>query len=130
MRSRRRRDWRLLDVLEDENGPAKLVETGNTMIAGFQEAARKLSVPLQMIGPPSFCEPVFGEGDIHDYRSYATTNRAAARQFGIELLKRDMFVHPASKLYMSTMHSETQIEAACAAAFEAMRTVRDAGLLE
>ena len=82
-----------------------------------------------MIGPPAFTEPVFGEGDVCDYRSYAATNRVAARQFGIELLKRELFVHPASKMYVSTVHDDDQIETACRASFEAMRVIRDNGLL-
>lgn len=118
-----------IDVLEEENGPQMLIETGTRMAAGFKEAAQKLSVPFQMIGPPAFSEPVFDVGDIFDYQSYATTNRAAAKQFGIELLKRNIFAHPASKLYMSTAHTDQQIETLCAAAHDAMRTVRDKGLL-
>jgi glutamate-1-semialdehyde 2,1-aminomutase len=119
-----------LDVLAEENGPACLVEIGSALARGFEDCARKLSVPLQMIGPPAFADPVFGDGEIHDYRSYAATNRAAAKEFGIELLKRDIFVHPASKLYISTAHSDDQVEVACNAAYEAMRAIRDRGLLE
>ena len=104
-------------------------EIGTKLADGFVEAAKKLSVPLQMIGPPAFADPVFGEGEISDYRSYAATNRAAAKEFGIELLKRDIFVHPASKLYMSTAHTDDQLELACKASYEAMRTIRDNGLL-
>jgi hypothetical protein len=78
-----------------------------------------------MIGPPAFCEPVFSDAEIYDHRSYAHTNRSAAVQFGIELIRRDLFVHPASKLYVSTVHSDDQIQIACDAAYEAMRTIRD-----
>jgi glutamate-1-semialdehyde 2,1-aminomutase len=119
-----------LDIIVEEDGPARLAEIGTKLIEGFAECARKLSVPLQMIGPPAFADPVFGEGNVDDYRSYAATNRAAAKQFGIELIKRDVFVHPASKLYISTVHTDNQVEFACKAAYEAMRTVRDSGLLE
>lgn len=119
-----------LDVLQEENGPDKLAETGTKIIAGLKDAARRLSVPLQMIGPPAFSEPVFGEGDIRDYQSYAATNRAAAKQFGIELLKRGIFAHPASKLYLSTAHDDQHIEMLCTVAHEAMRVVRDKGLLK
>jgi glutamate-1-semialdehyde 2,1-aminomutase len=118
-----------LDVLAEENGPARLVEIGDKLARGFAECARKLDIPLQMIGPPSFTEPVFGEGDICDYRSYAATNRVAARQLGLELIKRDVFVHPASKMYLSTVHDDEQIDTACRAAFDAMRVIRDHGLL-
>lgn len=83
-----------------------------------------------MIGPPAFCEPVFGDGAIHDYRNYAATTRAAAKQFGIELLKRDLFVSLASALYASSAHTDNQVEVVCNAAYEAMRAIRDNGLLE
>jgi glutamate-1-semialdehyde 2,1-aminomutase len=119
-----------LEVIAEENGPARLIEIGSALARGFQDCAHRLSVPLQMIGPPAFAEPVFADGEIRDYRTYAASNRAAAKQFGIELLKRDIFVHPASKLYISTVHTEAQVEIACKAAFAAMREVRDRGLLE
>ena len=118
-----------LDVLAEEDGPARLVEIGGKIARGFAESARRLSVPLQMIGPPSFHEPVFGEDDIRDCRSYDATNRAAARQFGIELIKRDVFVHPASKMYVSSVHDDDQIELTCRHAHEAMRAVQERGLL-
>ena len=82
-----------------------------------------------MIGPPAFSEPLFGEGDVYDYATYNATNRVAARRFGIELVRRNIFVHPASKMYISIAHSEAQIETAGKAAFEAMRVVRDAELI-
>jgi glutamate-1-semialdehyde 2,1-aminomutase len=118
-----------LDVLAEEDGPARIGEIGTALSRGFEECAHKLSIPLQMIGPPAFADPVFGEGEISDYRSYAATNRKAAQQFGIELLMRDLFVHPASKIYISTAHTDEQIEGACAKAYEAMRAIRDNGLL-
>jgi glutamate-1-semialdehyde 2,1-aminomutase len=119
-----------LDVIAEQNGPARLIEIGSALARGFEDCAHRLSVPLQMLGPPAFADPVFGDGEVHDYRSYAATNRAAAKQFGIELLKRDIFVHPASKLYISTAHHHDQVEVACNAAYEAMRSIRDRGLLE
>jgi glutamate-1-semialdehyde 2,1-aminomutase len=119
-----------LEVIAEEDGPARLIEIGSVLARGFKDCAHRLSVPLQMIGPPAFADPVFGDGEIHDYRSHAATNRAAAKQFGIELLKRDVFVHPASKIYISTAHNDDQVEVACNAAYAAMRSIRDQGLLE
>ena len=118
-----------LDVLVEEEGPRYLVEIGSKLAHGFADSARKLGVSLQMIGPPAFSEPVFGEAEVFDYRSYAASNRVAARLFGIELLKRGLFVHPASKMYISTAHHDDHIESACRASFEAMRVIRDRGLL-
>jgi glutamate-1-semialdehyde 2,1-aminomutase len=118
-----------LDVLAEENVPARLIDIGQKLARGFAECARKLDIPLQMIGPPSFPEPVFGEDDVYDYRSYAATDRAAAGQFGLELIKRDVFVHPASKMYISSVHDDDQIETACSAALAEMRVLRDRRLL-
>ena len=118
-----------IDVLAEENGPARLAEVGSELAQGFKDSAKKLSISFQMIGPPAFGEPVFGGGIVSDYRSYEATNRAAARQFGIELLNRGIFAHPASKMYVSTVHNDALIERTCKAAYEAMRTVRDKGHL-
>ena len=118
-----------LNVLAEENVPARLAEIGQKLASGFAECARTLDIPLQMIGPPSFPEPVFGENEVYDYRSYSATDRAAARQFGLELIKRDVFVHPASKMYISSAHDDAQIEIACGAAVAAMRTLRERRLL-
>src|SRR6185295_4969245 len=37
-----------LDVLVEQNGPQKLAEIGTALARGFQEAADRLSIPLQM----------------------------------------------------------------------------------
>lgn len=118
-----------LEVVVEENTPEKLVRIGSTLVRSYEESARALSIPLQMVGPPAFPDAVFGSGEIHDYASYAASNRAAAKQFGIELIKRGLFVHPASKMYMSSAHSEAQLEAAAKAGHEALRAVRDGGLI-
>ena len=89
-----------LDVIVAENTPAKLAEIGGKLAEGFVDAAQKLSVPLQMIGPPAFADPIFGEGQIDDYRSYAATNRQAAKEFGIELLSGIFSFTPPASLYV------------------------------
>lgn len=118
-----------LDVLEEEDGPARLATVGDRIAAGFKDAAKRLSIPFQMIGPSAIPEPVFGEAAIVDAKSYAAIDRASARQFGIEMIKRGIFVNPIAKLYMSTVHDDDMIGQTCEAAFDAMKAVRDRGLL-
>ena len=118
-----------IDVLEEEDGPARLRENGKKIADGFKDAAARLSIPFQMLGPPCIQEPLFDTIEVSDIRSYNTTNRAAARQFGIELIKRGVFVYPGVKMYISTVHEDVAIEATCEAAFEAMCVVRDKGLI-
>ena len=119
-----------LQVMEEEAGPRRLETAGGMLAEGLRDAAQRLSAPLQMIGPPAFSEPIFGEGQVVDYRSYAATNRKAAQAFGVELVRRGVFVHPASKLYVSAAHTPAQLDMTAEVAFEALRAVRDRGLLE
>lgn len=118
-----------IEVLEDEDGPARLRDNANKIAEGFKDAAARLSIPFQMLGPPCVQEPLFDNVEVTDIRSYNTTNRAAARQFGVELIKRGVFVYPGVKMYISTVHDSVALEATCEAAFEAMRVVRDKGLI-
>jgi hypothetical protein len=83
-----------------------------------------------MIGPPAFAEPIFGEDDIRDFAGHAATNQRASRQFGIEMTKRGNHVLFVAKYYLSTAHSDGQIDATCVVAYDAMRAVRDAGYLD
>ena len=65
-----------------------------------------------------------------DYASHEASNRKAARQFGLELMKRGIYVHLGSKFYISLAHSDVPCSIAAATkATEAMTAVRDAGLL-
>jgi glutamate-1-semialdehyde 2,1-aminomutase len=119
-----------LRVLEEENGPAKIAESGRRLAAGFHDAAERLSIPFQMLGPPAFPEPIFGEEEIHDFAGHAATNQLASRQFGIEMTRRGNHVLFVAKYYLSTAHGDDHIAATCEAAYDAMRAVRDGGYLD
>jgi glutamate-1-semialdehyde 2,1-aminomutase len=119
-----------IDVIVEENLLSRLTTVGRAITASFEESARALGVPFQMIGPPAVCEPIFSEGPIHDYRSYLTVNRGAASAFGLELIKRGIFVRPASKFYIPAVLTDAQVEYIGKAGREAMEAVRNRGLLE
>jgi glutamate-1-semialdehyde 2,1-aminomutase len=119
-----------LDVLAAENGPEKIARAGRLLAEGFQDSARRLSIPFQMLGPPSFAEPIFGEQPVRNFADHAATNQKASKQFGIEMTRRGNHVLFVAKYYLSTAHSDDQIAKTCADAYEAMRAVRDGGYLE
>lgn len=119
-----------LDVLSEEDGCTTIANTGSAIARGFEEAAQRLSVPLHMIGPPAFCEPVIGDGHVVDQASYLAQNRRASIALGVELVRRGIFVHPGFKLYVSTAHTPTDVEMTAEAAFDAIKAVRDQGLVE
>src|SRR4029453_5882590 len=119
----------MLDVLTKENGPARLAAIGTKLGESFADCAKQLSIPFQMIGAPSIPEPLFGEQQVFDQRSYQATHRAAATQLGRELLQRDVFLRVGSKFYVSLAHDDDVIEETRKAAFGAMQAVRDARLI-
>jgi glutamate-1-semialdehyde 2,1-aminomutase len=119
-----------IEVLVEENGPAKLEASGGKFRKALTSEAARLSIPFQMIGPSAFPEPIFGTAPVIDYAGHEASNRMAARQFGLELMKRGIYVHLGSKFYISLAHGDSELDHAASQAFEAMKAVRDAGLLE
>jgi len=119
-----------IDVMVEEDGPGRIAAAGRRLAAGFEDAAARLSIPFRMIGPPSFAQPVFTAAPVTDYASFVATNRAAARQFCIELMKRGNNVVIGGKFYVSIMHDDDLIDATVATAAEAMRAVRDQNLIQ
>jgi glutamate-1-semialdehyde 2,1-aminomutase len=119
-----------VDVIVEEDLLPRVATAGRTICDSLLHSARKLGIPFQIIGPPAVCEPIFSEGPVNDYRSYLTVNRAAASAFGLELVKRGIFVRPASKFYISAILTDAQIEQIGEAGHAAMETVRDRGFFK
>ncbi|WP_337310366.1 aminotransferase class III-fold pyridoxal phosphate-dependent enzyme [Candidatus Aeolococcus gillhamiae] len=119
-----------LKVLTELDGPKWLEQIGTALADGLRDTAQRLSLPLQMMGPPAFPEPVFDTAEVSDYRTYSATNRRAAQQFGLELVRRGVFVHPAAKMYVSTAHTALQLDQTIEIAHDAMTAVRDQGLIQ
>jgi glutamate-1-semialdehyde 2,1-aminomutase len=116
-----------LDVLLNGESYGQLEVAGNSLSRGLSDVANRLSVPLQVIGVPSVLEPVFGTEPVVDYQSYLATDRRAAAAFSSEMIRRGILMRPASKIYLSTAHSDSVIDFTLEVAEEALRTVRDRG---
>jgi glutamate-1-semialdehyde aminotransferase len=67
---------------------------------------------------------------VYDLETYKAQNRKASSAFGVELLKRGIFVNPGFKMYISTAHTPSQVDMTVETAFEALKAVREQGLLE
>jgi glutamate-1-semialdehyde 2,1-aminomutase len=119
-----------LEVLQEEDGPAHIAATGTLLHQGLHEVAARLDVPLHVVGPPSFGDPMIGDGEVYDLASYNSQNLAAATAFGVELVRRGIFVMPGFKMYVSTAHTPAQIEMTVESAYDALKAVRDRGLIE
>ena len=104
-----------LRVLTTTDALGRAHEYGRRLRTGIAEIARHRSVPLQVIGPDPAFEPVFGEHLITDYLSYTRADLAAGRRFGLELVRRGVFVNPGAKWYTSSAHTDDDLEITLAA---------------
>jgi glutamate-1-semialdehyde 2,1-aminomutase len=114
-----------LAVLENEDGWARLERSGQKLIEHMNSLAYELSIPLRMIGPAAFPEPVFGQEQVHDFRSYLGTDRSAAERFGVELVHQGILVHPGTKIYLSLLHTEEDLGRFVDASKQALLEIRE-----
>lgn len=119
-----------LRVLEEDNGYSCLAETGRQIIDGLLELGNQYSVPLQVVGPPQYPQPIFSTAEMSNARAVSSANTAAAKAFGHELIKRNVLVLPGAKLYLSTVHGDEQVGQLLDAAAGALRAVRESGVLD
>ncbi|WP_432974027.1 aspartate aminotransferase family protein [Dactylosporangium sp. CA-233914] len=116
-----------LRVLVGTDALRRAHEHGRQLRAGIAEIARRRSVPLQVIGPDPAIEPVFAEHPIVDYASYQRADLAASRRFGVELIRRGVFVNPGAKWYTSSAHTAEDLELTLDAVDAALAVTRPAG---
>jgi glutamate-1-semialdehyde 2,1-aminomutase len=119
-----------LEVLQEEDGPSRISATGTLLHQGLHEVAARLDVPLHVVGPPAFGDPMIGRGEVYDLASYSSQDLAAAKAFGLELVRRGIFVMPGFKMYVSTAHTPAQVDMTVETAYEALKAVRERGLIE
>jgi glutamate-1-semialdehyde 2,1-aminomutase len=113
-----------LEVLEEMDGCAAIAAAGEQLREGLVAEGERLGVPLQVIGPPAFGQPVIGEGRIADTRALQATDRAAARAFAVELVRHGVLAPPAGKLYVSTAHTSELVGETIQRAGEALAASR------
>ncbi|QOZ23900.1 aspartate aminotransferase family protein [Bradyrhizobium sp. CCBAU 51753] len=118
-----------LAVIEELNAPVILKHKGEALATGLREIANRLSVPIQVIGPPAVQQVVFGSGRMDTVQAVAASRQDAARRWGFEMIRRGIFCGP-TKVYVSVAHTEETHGLYLHMADEALRSVRDQGLLD
>lgn len=119
-----------LQVLEREHGCERMEALGRALIDGLTGIGNRLGIPLQVIGPPSFPEPIFGEVRVVDQKTYLDSNRKAAEAFGLELIGQGVYVRPGGRWFLSAVHDRRHIDQVLEASTNAIRKLRDAGVLD
>ena len=113
-----------MDELEKEGTYTRLYEISDRLRQGLERLGQELDFPLQVTGEGPVLEPAFSREPI---RTYADTLKADARtgqRFGVELVRRGIFVTPGKKIYLSLAHTAADVDRTLEVAEEALKAIR------
>jgi glutamate-1-semialdehyde 2,1-aminomutase len=102
-----------LDLLAEVDAPALMERTGGLFRAGLAEQAARYGHAIRQSGPPQMPTVMFEDDP----------NRDKGKAFCVHALHHGVYLHPWHNMFLSTAHTEADIEQALAAtaqAFEAL----------
>jgi glutamate-1-semialdehyde 2,1-aminomutase len=103
----------------------RLATIGRRLREGMADIAGRHGVPLQALGEGPIVQPIFIDPKrrlITDRDLHAADGKRAVR-LGHELIRRGIFVVPGTKMYLSLVHSDADLDATLSAFAEALRAV-------
>ena len=113
-----------LDVLERPGTYDRLFAMGDRITREITAMGKRLSIPLLVGGEGPVLQVLFtDESEIVDYGSMFRADTQRAFVFGVELIKRGLFVSPYEKIYLSLAHTDDDIDRLLQAAEEVLRDV-------
>ena len=105
-----------LEELEKPGVYHKLNALGARLRSGLLAAAAKTGLPAQVLGVGPMANIYFTSRPIRDYREAQTEDRGLKQKLQRALLDGGHLTNPWAKLYLSTAHSEADVDATIAAA--------------
>jgi glutamate-1-semialdehyde 2,1-aminomutase len=115
-----------LDELSLDGGRAyaRMAAAGERLMAGLRDRAARAGVPLLVQGLGTVFNTAFTDRpDVTDYRAYAQTDLAKQRAFLRALQDHGVRVTSRGTWFLSTAHTEADVEETLAAAEAALRSV-------
>ena len=116
-----------LDELEKDGVYPRLYDLSERLRAGLEAIGRKLGLPLRVMGDGPVLQPFFTEGEIQNHADVLEADARAASAFGLELIRRGIFVNPDGKLYLSLSLTDADIDTTLEAARGALEAVKPGG---
>lgn len=102
-----------LDELERIDGPARMRAMGQRLRDGLAAQARAAGIGIRQSGPPQMPTLLFDDDP----------DTAKGYLFCQEALKRGVYLHPRHNMFLSTAHTEADVDAALEATKEAFAAV-------
>ena len=113
-----------LDVLERPGTYERLFAMGDRITREITAMGARLSIPLLVGGEGPVLQVLFtGEREIVDYGSMFRADKQKAYVFGVEMIKRGLFVSPYEKIYLSLAHTDGHIDRLLESSEEVLRDV-------
>jgi len=104
-----------LNELEKPGVYERLDSLGRRLREGFTATTAKLGIPAQVLGVGPMANLYFTARPIRDYRDAQSEDKALKQRLQRDLLQVGILANFAAKLYLSTAHQESDLEATLAA---------------
>ncbi len=105
-----------LEALHQPGVYDRLFEVADRLKAGFDKAAGERGIPFQIIGDGPVLQPFFFTEPIRNHADSQRGDRTRINRFGDSLIEQGIFINPSGKIYLSTAHSDADIDHAIEAA--------------
>ncbi len=103
----------------------RLFATGNRLREGIVALGRDLGIPLQVPGVGPVFQVFFTARPITNHADTLVADASLASHFAMELLARGIFHAPNTKFYISTSHTDAEIDQTLVAIEEVLQVLRD-----
>lgn len=111
--------------LSDIAGCEEMTQRGDQLRSGLEATLLRTGIDACVSGPPAFSEVVFGVRQVTSYDDYSRRNREKGVAFGLGLLEKGFLVRPGTKIYVSAVHTEQEIDALIGAASDVLQEIAD-----
>jgi glutamate-1-semialdehyde 2,1-aminomutase len=112
-----------LDVLERPGTYDELEAKSTRLRDGLRRIAEGLPYPAQAVGTGSLVGLILAEGDPLDAATLARSDKARTARLDGELIRRGVIANMASKIYVSTAHTDADIDVVLDAMGDALTAI-------
>ena len=110
--------------LEKDGVYPRLYAISQHIKEGLESLGARLGLPLKVIGEGPVLQPFFTHQEIRTHADTLHADMETARKFGVEMVRRGIFVTPGGKLYLSLAHTDADIARTLETAGQALEGIR------